>query len=334
MRTNQTENTFWRKRRNRIIALCLLATSLSWSIPQAFGAGPAGPAIGASGRWAIGRFIPSLQEIRYGVAGNFVYDAAQNAWTWTTPNTRGGTIEVSPSLIVDFSSRETVHWYDNQEVGGSSGTAINEDREFSRYDITIQQVTWDSDAEEFVVDHSHSYHGGSFQTSWSPYMTAQKDSNGWFSGGWHLVRGEAEKSSVIHAIESSANVGDFTLRDIGDPGYRATVHFTRADMRYQGGGNWIYQADMTLYRIPKNLSAVRDDRAIVDLVDPNTKLTNKHVRGGSRLRWIIKSVPVTVEIQRQTYTFDQDNLRIPGPIEVDRIETNAPVWDIEQNVSN
>ncbi len=292
-------------------------------------------AVAPGAGWGVARFLPALKNIGYGFAGNFVYDATRNAWTWTIPNPRNGTITVSPSIVADSSSRETAYWYDNQEVGGSNSSAIQEDREFGRYDITIQQVTWDSSAEEFVVNHSHSYHGGSFQTSWGIYMTAQKDGHGgWASGGWHLVRGETERSSVTHAIESIANVGDFTLRAIGDPGYKATAVYSRSNMRYQGGGSWRYLPDYKIHKQERNLSAIRDDRAIVDLVDTNTRLSGKTVTGSSRLQWVIRSVPVTVVLQRQTYTFDEKTLRIPGPIEESEQETNAPVWDIEQSVTN
>jgi hypothetical protein len=308
-----------------ILAVLLLLT----------GTGQALAALPAGGAWTIARYVPTLKNVGYGVAGNFFYDQARNVWTWTTPNTRNGTITVSPALVVESSSRRTEHWYDNQHVGGSSGSAIHEDREFGRFDLTIQQITWDPEAEEFIVGHSHRYYGGSFQTSWGIYMTARKNPDGgWASGGWHLVRGETEKSSVTHALESRASVGDFTLSAIGDPGYKATLHYLRSNMRYQGGGSWRFLPDTKLHKLTRNLSAVRDDRSVVDLVDPNTKLTSATVTGGSRLRWVIKSVPVEVVLQRQTYTFDQKNLRIPGPIEEDRQQTNAPVWDIEQSLTN
>ena len=330
---NYTEYNTPRIRGIRILTEFLLVGSLVGSSQQTSAA--IAPAVRPLGNWIVQRIVPGLGGVGYGVAGNFVYDQARNAWVWTTPNTRNGTITVAPSIVVDSSSRETAHWYGNEDVGGSNGSAIYEDREFGRYDITIQQITWDPDTEKFVGGHTHTYNGGSFQTSWGAYMTAQKGSDGnWASGGWYLVTGDAEKSSVTHSIKSTANVGDFTLRAIGDPGYKATVRYLRANMRYQGGGNWRYQPDIKLHKRERNLSAVRDDRTTVDLVDTNTKLTSKTVTGGSRLRWVIKSVPVTVVLQRQTYTFDENNLRIPGPIEDDRQETNAPVWDIEQTVSN
>ena len=166
-------------------------------------------------------------------------------------------------------------------------------------------------------------------------MTAQRGEDGeWGTGGWHLVTGFAETSSVTHAIESKATVGDVSLMQIGDPGYTATVFYRLENMRYQGGGNWQYTPQATVHENSKNLSAIVDDRRTVSLLTHNTKLTSSAIRGSSTLYWTVRSVPVTIELERQTFTFDQDNTRIPGPVEIDRQETNAPVWIIDQRIGD